>query len=760
MFSRFSLLAAVALSVGEVCAEPICWNDGTWDDSGAPNGVLLSDNEGWWGRCVFTGVTYSYEVEPASPKDVLGGEKALFGRRLLDGDKPKGWHRPVGMSAKRPLTVTFDFKRPCSFAEVDLISERTKSALALLEVSADGKDWTRFAEAKCTAPRTRIRPAVSGCGRYLRLRYKAETSSSTYLDEVLVWGEGEVSGKFPENIVPIARGDFLKMSERTDGNIRFMPLKDPTAGSAVKTGMPPMLFCPDPTSGGEIVMSRNETEVRYFAVVNETAKQVALPLSVKGAGNGISAELRIGGVVRTQPPKCKLTKKQLFDLQQTGDEPPDAFDAGKMDVLPFFSAHATPPLNFARKYLANPEQVSGFPKSVVIEPGEGVVVMLRVMTDGAKPGIRDITLAAGKVSIPVRVRVVDVTLPSKDYPWVFVWGSFTRQFPFESERRFVNEARPLRNLGATMVQGLPFKGTKAALVSTDRGEAAIYYRVNLGRKILDKTYRGKGKIDDEDRRIIRERVEELRRQCRECAVSPEQVVLEISDEPDVKRAKMFGDVCRYLRKVAPNMSIYMNPCFWTGKGFTPSKDIIGSLKDYYNECVDVSVPYRSLVENADCRRELWAKPRRVNAQYAHPAHRAGRSIAWSSFRYGLDGFGYWAYYSPTGNPWDIRTWKYWSYECQLAFPLENDVALTPVYEEMREAFEDWLLLSLLKSSGRSEALKSLLDEFGASFDPPNKETSRPYRCDFAALRLRALNAAALTRRCLESKGADANGKDR
>ena len=509
MLSRFLLLAAVVPVIGAVCAEPICWNDGKWDGSGAPKGVLLSDNEGWWGRCVFTGVTYSYEVEPTSPKDVLGSEKALFGRRLLDGDRPKGWHRPVGMTAKRPLTVVFDFKRPCSFVEVDLISERTKSASALLEVSADGKAWTRFAEVKCTAPRTRTRPMAPGRGRYLRLCYRAETSNATYLDEVLVWGEGEVSEKFPENIVPIERGDFLKMSERADGNVRFMPLKDPTAGSAVKTGMPPMSFHPDPTSGGEIVMSRNETEVRYFAVVNETAKQVALPLSVKGAGNGLSAELRIGGVVRTQPPKYKLTKKQLFDLQQTGDEPPDAFDAGKMDVLPFFSADATPPLNFARKYLANPGQVAGFPRSVVIEPGEGAVVMLRVTTDGAKPGSRDIALAAGKVSSPVRVRVVDVTLPSKNYPWVFVWGSFTRQFPFESEQRFMNEAMPLRNLGATMVQGLPFKGSKAALVATNRGEAAIYCRVNLGRKILDKTYRGKGEIDDEDRRIIRERVEAL-----------------------------------------------------------------------------------------------------------------------------------------------------------------------------------------------------------------------------------------------------------
>lgn len=741
MFSRFTLSAVVALAVGVLYADSICWNDGTWDDSGAPKGMLLTDNEGWWGKCIFTGVTYSYDSEPTSPKDVLAGEKTLFGRRLLDGDKPKGWHRPVGITAKRPLVAVFDFKRPCSFAEVDLISEKTKSASALLEVSDDGKKWKPFAERKCSAPRTRIRPSVMGCGRYLRLRYKADSASATYLDEVLVWGEGEVSQKYPENIVPIEKGNFLKMSERTDGTVCFKPLKDPTADSPIKTGMPPMSFRPDTESSGEIVMAGNETEVRYFAVVNETAKPVTVPLSVQGFVDGLSAELRIGGVVRTQPPKYKLTQKQLFDLQQTGNEPQDAFDAGKMDVLPFFSADVVPSLNFARKYLANPEQVAGFPKSVVIDSGEGAVVMLRVTTDGAKPGKRDITLLAGSVHYPVQVRVVNVTLPSKNYPWVFVWGPFTRQFPFESEERFGNEAKPLRDLGATMVQGLPFKGTKSELVATNRGNAAIYYRVNLGRKILDKTYRGKGEIDDEDRRIIRERVDELRKQCQECAVSPNQVVLEISDEPDLKRANMFGDVCRYLRKIAPDMSVYMNPCYWTGKGFTEGRDIIDSLKDYYNECVDVSVPYRSLVEDADCRRELWAKPRRVNAQYAHPAHRAGRSIAWSSFRYGLDGFGYWSYYSPTGNPWDIRTWKYWSYECQLAFPLENNVALTPVYEEMREAYEDWLLLSLLKTSGCTESLKSLLDEFGASFDPVNKETSRPYRCNFSLLRLRALKAA-------------------
>ena len=742
-FAEFSRILQVvaALSVFVAHGESICWNGGEWDESGAPDGVLLSDNAGWWGRCVFTGVTYSYEEEPSSPRDVLGGDKSLFGRRLLDGDKPVGWHRPVGQTKKRPLSVVFDFKRPCIFSEVDILSARTTNAVASIAVSADGRNWVESAaNSRCIASRTRIRLSSKNGGRYLRLSYTAENSSITYLDEVLVWGSGEVSQTYPENISPIKRGAYLKFSERRNGELRFVPLKDPTAASKVKTGMPPFSLSPDKDACAQVTMARNETEVRYFALVNESSQTATVPVKATGFGKNLTAELRIGGVVRTQPPKRKLTEKQRFDLQLTGAEPEDAFDADKMDVIPFFAAGMTPQLNFARKYLANPEQVANFPESVQIEPGECAVLMLRLVTAGASARERTVFLSAGKARYEVPVKVMDVTLPDSA-PWIFAWGAFTRQFPFESRTRYENEAKPLRELGVTMTQGLPLKGTKAALVASNRGKAKIYHRVNLGRKILDKTYRGKGEFDDEDRRLIRERVEELRKQSKECGVSSERVVLEISDEPDLKRARMFGDVCRYLRKIAPDMSIYMNPCFWTGKGFTPPRDIVDSLKDYYNECVDVSVPYRSLVEEAESRNSLWTSPRRVNAQYAHPAHRAGRSIAWSSFRYGLDGFGYWSYYSPTGNPWDIRTWKYWSYECQLAFPLENGVALTPVYEEMREAYEDWLLLSLLREKGRTEALNALLKEFADSFDIPNRETARPYACDFSKLRLKALAVA-------------------
>ena len=50
-------------------AEPIHWTVGGWNETGAPKGVLLTDNPGWWGERVWTGVTYEYEEghKPVSP---------------------------------------------------------------------------------------------------------------------------------------------------------------------------------------------------------------------------------------------------------------------------------------------------------------------------------------------------------------------------------------------------------------------------------------------------------------------------------------------------------------------------------------------------------------------------------------------------------------------------------------------------------------------------------------------------------------------
>lgn len=50
--ARFSILAAMVVfaAVGANAVEPIRWFNGVWDERGAPQGKLLTDNGGWWGE--------------------------------------------------------------------------------------------------------------------------------------------------------------------------------------------------------------------------------------------------------------------------------------------------------------------------------------------------------------------------------------------------------------------------------------------------------------------------------------------------------------------------------------------------------------------------------------------------------------------------------------------------------------------------------------------------------------------------------------
>ena len=200
-----------------------------------------------------------------------------------------------------------------------------------------------------------------------------------------------------------------------------------------------------------------------------------------------------------------------------------------------------------------------------------------------------------------------------------------------------------------------------------------------------------------------------------------------------------GEMARILKAAEPKLQIYMNPCFWE-RGFPPETAILDCLKPYYNEVIDISCPIRNLVrEDNILTKELWTAKRRVNAQYIHPATRAGRSIAWSAFRNGLNGFGYYCYYSPRGNPWDIRTWTNLDYRYQMVFPLENDVAITALYELMREAWEDYRLLEAVRRAGKRELLSELLGAYEHAQDYTDIE-NMPNHADFQSLRDRALSA--------------------
>jgi hypothetical protein len=75
----------------------------------------------------------------------------------------------------------------------------------------------------------------------------------------------------------------------------------------------------------------------------------------------------------------------------------------------------------------------------------------------------------------------------------------------------------------------------------------------------------------------------------------------------------------------------------------------------------------------------------------------------------------------------------------MVFPLYDDVAVTPLYELMREAWEDYRLLTALRQSGKNELLQKLLESYDRAQDYEDIE-NMPNTSDFQALRDTALSS--------------------
>ena len=697
-----SIVSAIvfAAAVSSLGGNSVLWNDGTWDDVGAPKGKLLSDNPGWWGERVFTGVTYSYANQPDKPADVLKNDATQFGRKLLDGNPAH--FKPVGISGK-PLVAMFDFKRPCTFNEVTLLSPATESGRGILDVSEDGTNWTRVTDFQFAGPRTRIIPQAQSKGRHLRVSVRSR-GRITKLDEVLVWGEGEVSAQYPEDMKPLRVKGASTYTDRRNGGIEIWPIPEPQIkhdpAKALAVCVPE-----DPKTrrrkSVELAMAGNETESRYFAVVNAGRAAKRVRLAVEGFVGDVTAELRIGGVMRVDGGRFRAIEGATAVYAP----------------YPFFAAEAKPPANVTAKYFANSEKVTGFPSSVPLAPGEGVTLMVRFTSHNAKPGKRRGAVAAGKIRLPVALTVGDLMLPELPL-WVHIYSPMTKQFPFESRTRVERDVEMFAALGASTCYEMPLPGTKQELLRKRTPYTIFTPRRWLDIKLLHALKAGKESVENPvNRQKISECVLAAAKEAKECGLEMKDWCLFLPDEPGRKNAALYGEIARIAKATLPGVQIYMNPCFWerdptvSDDPFRPSPDVIYEyLKPFYNEVIDISCPARGMViEGSKLVDELLTAKRRVNALYIHPPVPVGRTLAWTAFRNGFNGYAYYCYYSPRGDSYDISGWKSLSKAYVPVVPLVEDVAITPVYEMMREAREDFKMLHLVKTLGRKDLMSKLME---------------------------------------------------
>lgn len=721
------------------------WCDGSRDAENGPPGLLLTDNEGYWGECVLTGVEYRYDTAPDSPADTDRDRAGTFGRRLLDGKATGNWWVPVGLTGNRPLAVTLDFKRRCTFTEVDLAT-RSKQVAITLEVSADGAAWQQaFTRSREDCPDRdfhRLPLPARPSGRYLRVTVQA--AGTTWLNEVLAWGEAEVSEQAPEVLKPIIATPQISgvtlvsvpglartaasdsevwewlRSLGAAGKARAVWSQAPTWDTITAAPLlPPAHRVARHVS---LSLARNETECAALVLTNTSMAQpltVNLDLGAFQGAPGLQGVLRVAGAIPSR--------------------------SYGVNLGPLFAADNLLGRSLMQRYLTNGACIKDFPR-VVLPPAGSVVLWLAVTSREAKPGIYQATLRADPAPpLAVRVEVADVTLPGPFAWWCQTWSGVTGMFPFEYGDRMEREVAYKQSLGVTVWNGFPTPGTPGAL-ARERG-FTLFHVYGLPSDYVNRGYNGKidpAALTPADEQTIAHHVRSLVAEAQALRLQYDDWFVELWDEPGAGNAAAFGALARLIRKADPAVNIYCNPCFWQGwgnGGVAADEVVAGALGGWYDECVDISCPLYLLLRDRPQAGKLFGGERWINSCYTVSSHHAKseaaehvslyRRLAWDAFARGWTGWGFYSYYAPRGNPWNDfdASWVEDTVDYQVVYPGPRGPIPTRQSEALREGYEDYCLLSLLKELGLQGELDAILQAYAAGEDP-------------AKLRLRALKAAA------------------
>lgn len=718
------LLAAILIVTSAAYADLIWW-DGSRETGNTPPGKLLSDNGGYYGDCVMTGVDYAvgpdaqtYKRQTRKPKPVPATGQ------LLDGNPTSG------VTAKGPIVTVFDFKRNCSFSEINVCTQSRKVGIKI-EAAITPDQWKTIFERQMAdspdAAMHRIKLADNPQGQYVRLTVDA--GGETRLDEFIVWGDAEVTKDNPEATDPIFKNPTVQSYcsysipgiEKT--GIVFAEHRDwlktigkfaevPAVWSQVSTwdSISHNVLLP---AANEInkplgfTMARNETESSALALTSTTfPKEIELDIKLsefKNAKTGkaapsVKGHLRIAGAVPSS----------IYGV-----------------VLgPLFEADNMPGLSVLQRYVTNADSIHGFPK-VKLPRMSLAVVWLSVTTDGAEPGIYEATLGyPGGKDVKVRAEVLNVTLPDV-LTYVQSYSYDTKQFPFVYDDRIEREVAYRQSIGLNAYYGLPEPGSLQD-IARKRGKNVMFQVYALPGK-----YHGAdpATFTPEDVKAVEESATNFVKRAKSMGLDYNDYCYELWDEPDPAGCRKMAGVCEIIHRVEPKLQIYCNPT---------TSDVGG---DWYAKHIGVSYPYyKACIDSTEGDKQFNA-PRLVKGYYKIVTHssRGERSAyielyrreAWDALVRGWNGWGFFAYYRPSNDPWNDLDGDSvdGASDFSMVYPGPRGPIPTRPAEAVREGWEDFRLMTLLQEKG-------LKKDFGAIVKDYEKGVP------MTELRLRALNAAA------------------
>lgn len=758
---KYNLVIITLISLfvfNHLAAAGLQWFDGSIDESNEPPGKLLSDNEDYYGECVLTGVEYTYEIAPDKPAENRPSRTGVPGRILLNGRRGKG----VGLSKGKQLVVTFDFKRQCVFQEVDVVTPSKQVSLRL-EISADnGGNWQTLVDRpldECPDQELhRLHLPSSPEGRFLRLTMQA--SGVTLLDEVMAWGDAVNLSETPEDFEPVAKGEYpIGVVYPTITGIGKSAVSDREAFywveslTAEQQAQPAVWFPVDtwgsishqplmPTADEinqtiKISMARNETENMALALKNTL---VSKPVDVEVTMPAITTDQ--GLAVTNQMLTASIGVMGVIGDRGFGN-----------NLGPIFFQDNMLGNSLMEKYILNGRQIRNFPR-LTLHPSAAAVMWLTFTTENAQPGkyVATIAVEGGKPQ-RIEIDVLDVTLP-ETFAFVKTYSSnMTSMFPF------VNTERARMDLAYALDCGISDFGRMNSQhhdlllqLAKERNMKVMFSAGHVIPRIyVHNIYCG---IWTKPEDFPEDAAASIAAVVQQCVATMQERGLDYDDwygttgdEPGHKNMAAVAYVCKLIHQADPKVNVYVNPCYWAGydKGAVAEDQLVAEdLKEWYGKEVNISMPLFLLLRNRPQTLPSFTSPRFVNAYYyvsgqldrAEHANEVQkyRKMAWDSLSLGLNGWGFYSYYSPRGSAWNHfdRNPKGEGLQepsdYSIVYPGLNRVVPTRQSEALRQGKEDWNLLNLLRQQGKQKLVDELIAEYLAGQNT-------------AQLRLKALQSA-------------------
>lgn len=693
-----------------------------------PEGRLLTPHHLYWDSVIFSGVKISLDGKELEPTGIFNG-----------------WLAGEELKAEFPV----DYK----------ITE--------LAICVEGKVSLKSPEVEAEIIRIPLR---KGNGQWIRYRLKQPSIVKTVIFDlkgskvrsVQIWGKGSdykspdpiypVREKFPIAFESLPAADKTSFSDHIYWSWRrkvwqtHPELKDIGCVWAQhykwkRISAEPIL--PDPeviNKPIKITMARNEYEGALITLTSlkdragEDIHDSGIYKNFKKGDQEIT--IKLSDIEGPSPDKVKLTlriaavlRSQLFGTV----------------VGPLFSADNMLDPARMRYYFTNGDTIVHFPK-ILLRPCGSQVFWLEVKTEDAEPGIyRAMLTAEPGVSVPVEIEVLPVKLPTP-YVWVHVWhrgidGCGTK-WPFYRLDTLENTVKDKLSRGITSYYGFPEPYTDGAIALKLRKDVTFfchpipYEWVHLGYTTKRNRFEN---MTEEEKEKIKEYAKETVSKYKALGVDTSQWYGEFWDEPGDRNADLIAMMAQIVKEADPSIQIYVNPAM--------PKDV--NKFKLMSKHADLFVPFWGNWFNGPEWLAENNSSHKVNAFYAvQGCNRSElneelvghyRILAWQVYKLGMQGWGFYSYAAPRGDPYTDYNPPGSETDYQVVYPGPNGPVPSRQAEAFRDGWEDYRLLKYIEENGSEEAkavMKEVLEVVPLGREPLTSHV------DFEELKLKLLRAAA------------------